>query len=75
MATVLVLGDGIQAVLPDPRSIDLRTLGGAVNALVPKELVDRSVRQVDLFDGMREFIQTAYSSFPGYLRQLKEPTQ
>lgn len=70
-----LLGDGTQAIFPDARQIDLRTPEGAINAVVLKELVNRSVRQVDLFDGMGEFIRAAYSEFPRYLRHLEEPTQ
>jgi hypothetical protein len=70
-----LLGNGTEAIFPDPRLIDLGTPEAAVNAVVLKELVDRSVRRVDLFKGMPEFIRVAYSGFPQYLRRLNETMQ
>jgi hypothetical protein len=70
-----LLGDGIEAIFPDARLIDLKTPEGAINAIVLKELVDRSVRQVDLFKEMNEFIRAAYSTFPRYLQRLEKATQ
>lgn len=68
---IRLLGDGLQVIAPDVRWIDLSTPEGAVNAIVLKELVKRSVRRDDLFDGMSEFIQAAFVSFPGYLERLQ----
>jgi hypothetical protein len=67
---IQLLGEGLHAIFPDPEAIDLRTRSGAINAVVLKELVARSVRQDDLFSGMGEFIEIAHSSFPGYLAGL-----
>jgi hypothetical protein len=64
------IGEGIHAIVPDVRWIDLQTEEGVVNALILRELADRSVRQVDLFDGMGVFINCASESFEAFARGL-----
>lgn len=69
---IRLLGTGVQLIAPDPRWVDLATPEGAVNAIVLKELVNRSIRKSDLFDGMYEFVQIARASFPQYVKHLSE---
>jgi hypothetical protein len=64
------IGEGIHAIVPDVRWIDLRTEKGVANALILRELTDRSVRQVDLFDGMDVFIDCARESFEAFASGL-----
>jgi len=47
------------SVLPDPHIVDLREERAFVSALVLHELVDRSAKNVSLFDGMPAFIAAA----------------
>jgi len=44
------------SVFPDDDLIDLEEERGLVNRAVLRELVDRSVKQASLFEGMRRFI-------------------
>ncbi|MDB4912590.1 MAG: hypothetical protein JWM95_234 [Gemmatimonadetes bacterium] len=67
-----LLGGNLQAIIPDVRLINLSTREGAINAVVLKELVDRSVKHVDLFEGMGEFIRTAYLEFPSYHQRISD---
>ena len=55
------------SVLPDLAEVDLATERATVNALVLNELVDRSVRGLDLLRGMRQFVKFAQETAPRLL--------
>jgi hypothetical protein len=56
-------------VWPDLENMNLQREVGFVNSLVLHELTDRCVRKKSLFEGMPEFIETAYRLFPRFLKE------
>lgn len=67
-----LLGNGVQRIFAEVDQIDLTAPTGAVNAIVLKELVRRSILKKNLFHGMPEFIRTAYLTFLGFQRGLED---
>src|ERR1039458_5111886 len=57
------------SILPDLDYADLQQRDGFVGAMILRELLDRSLRKADLFDGMPEFIACARESFPMWLQR------
>lgn len=50
------------SVFPDDEAVDLGEAKAVVNRLILRELVDRSLQNHDLFDGMPQFIRLAQST-------------
>jgi hypothetical protein len=68
------LGPAIRiGVFPEEEVVDLRELHGFVNSLVLRELVDRSVKQADLFKGMNGFIRLAHHAHSRFLQTRATP--
>jgi hypothetical protein len=68
-----MMGSGVQRISAEVDHIDLTTPSGAVNAIVLKELVRRSILGQNLFVGIPEVIRTAYLTFPGFLQSVDAP--
>lgn len=60
-----------QSVYPQLEYADLETPQGFINAVILQELVDRSIHGKDLFEGMAEYIQQLFISYPEW--QEKRP--
>lgn len=56
------------SIFPDASVVDLSEDKAVVNRLILRELVDRSVRKHDLFDGMPAFIAAAWKVIQGKRR-------
>jgi hypothetical protein len=65
-----ILSDSIssESVFPAPDVIDLDTPEAMVNAFLLQELVDRSVRGRDLFDGLPELMAAVRTNLPNFKR-------
>lgn len=51
------------SILPDPTDIDLKQKRPFINAVILNELVDRSVRNESMYDGMSEYIRSTYEFY------------
>ena len=56
-------------IIPESIHIDLTQEGAFVNAMVLRELVDRSIEGQNLFENMNDLIMMAISVYPEYARE------
>ena len=57
-------------IIPDIEDVDLTTERAYVNSMVLRELVDRSVKGQNLFEGMREFVLYVQTLYPRYVDEV-----
>ena len=60
-------------IIPDMDDIDLTKGHTYVNSIVLRELVDRSIRGQNLFEGMDDLILSAQALFPKYYEETMAP--
>jgi hypothetical protein len=58
-----------ESVWPDPTTLDLDTAEAFANGILLHELIDRSLKREDLFDGISELIAVARADFPEFQRR------
>jgi len=64
-----ILGD---CIVPESKPPQADSLEGFVGIGILSELVERSVRQDDLFEGMPEYIAGLHHEYPRYLESAKK---
>ena len=60
----------VNAVFPDMGQMDLATEKASLNLMILLELVDRSIKGRDLFEGMGDYIMHIRSAIPDFLSQV-----
>jgi hypothetical protein len=61
-------------ILPDITQADPRSKGGFLGAIILRELVERSLKKEDLFDGIPELIQQTALDYPKYRQSIAKDT-